>query len=137
MVPLVSSGQIVGPGPGFFPLIFSSALFILNAFSFFKEKSDKKFNFHESLFSGSRKKAFIFFFLNCLLLLFVYTFGLVIAILVFSLLSGFILKRQDVRSVFLFSAINTFVFYIVFIVLFKMAFPQGMFFRLLGIGWYI
>lgn len=137
MVPLVSSGQIAGPGPGFFPLVFSSALLILNVNSLIWDKGNKKFDFHASLLSGSGKKALIFFFLNCFLLLLVYAFGLVIAILIFSLLSGLALKRQSLRSVYIFSFINTFIFYFVFLVLFKMAFPRGVFFRMLGIGWYI
>lgn len=136
-VPLITRGQVVGPGPGFFPLVFSSALIVLSAYSFIRDRGAKKFNVRMSLFTGLGKKALIFFLLNCLLLLLVYAFGLLIAMLVFSLLSCVALQRQTLRSTVLFSFVNTAVFYVVFAMLFKMAFPRGMVFRMLGLGWYV
>ncbi len=52
-VPLFTNGQVKGPGPGFFPLIFSLHYFVYKCFLLFLwDKSDKKFNFRVSLITG-------------------------------------------------------------------------------------
>ena len=131
-VPLTYLG---GPGPGFTPLLYSVALFFFGVLFFFQDKSNKKFNFRASLLTGTGGKAFVFFLFNILLLLLIYAFGPFVAILVFSVLACFVLKRQTWRSIVLFSIITTTAFYYVFVVLFKISFQRGIIFRMLG--WYI
>ena len=128
-VPLVIN---VGPGPGLMPLIYSTGLLICGLFIFFSDKSSRKFNFRASLLTGVGGKAFVFFLLNFLLLLLLYAFGPFIAILVFSILTCFVLKRQTPRNMILFSIINTFAIYYIFVVLFKISFQRGLVFRMLG-----
>ena len=131
-VPLVR-GML--PGPGFLPLVYSIGLLIAGALLFFTDKSKKKINIRASLLTGAGRKAFIFFLLNWFLIVLVYAFGISVAMLVFTFLACFALKRQTPLSVVLFSIINTVVFYIIFVVLFQLPFERGIIFRMLG--WYI
>ena len=82
-------------------------------------------NFH-ALLQGDHKKALIFFFLNMLLLIMLFLFGPVISMFIFSVLVGFVLKRQSRKSVVLFSIIFVLCIYFVFISLLKMPFQMGL-----------
>jgi sulfite exporter TauE/SafE len=60
------------------------------------------------------------------LLIMLIFFGPIISMLFFSVLVGFLLKRQSKRTVVLFSVIFVFCIYFVFIKLLKMPFEMGL-----------
>ncbi len=119
---LFANGSI---SSGFAPLLYSLILFFCGIILFLSDKTKEKMNFH-ALLQGDHKKALIFFFLNMLLLIMLFLFGPVISMFIFSVLVGFVLKRQSRKSVVLFSIIFVLCIYFVFISLLKMPFQMGL-----------
>lgn len=127
-VPLVTVGNIA---EGFAPLLYSLVLFMCGIFMFISDKSGEKLNIRRWFLEGAHGKAFGFFLLNILFLILLFVFGSLIAVLAFSILASFVLKRQTPQGAVSFSIIYTIAFYVVFVVLLKMQFDRGIIFELL------
>lgn len=116
---------------GFAPLLYSLILAVCGIFLFFSDKTREKLNIRAWLVNVDRRKACLFFLLNVLLLIMLFFFGLIISMFVFSILSGYTLKRQAKKSMVLFSVIYVIGVYFVFVMVLKMPFDRGLVFDLI------
>jgi hypothetical protein len=130
-LPLVTVGNI---SEGFAPLLYSLSLLVSGVILFFSDKSKEKFSIRTWLLEKAHGKAFVFFLLNILLLIMCLIFGSFIAMLVFSILAGFALKRQTPRNMVLFSIVYVIIVYLTFVVILKMPFGKGIIFEILEYG---
>jgi hypothetical protein len=113
---------------GFLPLIYSIALLIAGIALFFIDKNKEKVDFRGWLTEGSKNKAFVFFLCNVLLVILVYLFGVLIAMLAYSVVSCMFIKRQTWKGIILFSVFYVAAIYLVFVILLKMPFDRGIIF---------
>jgi hypothetical protein len=120
-----------GIGAGFAPLFFSLGLLLCAVLLFVLDKSGEKFDVRLSLLKGEHGKAFVFFLLNIGMLILMYLFGPIVAMLVFSILVCISLKRQTSRGLILFSVIWVGILYFIFAVLLKIPFDKGIVFEIL------
>ena len=117
-------------GPGAAPMIFAVLLIVFAAILFLKDKSTKKFNFN-SLFKGTGLDALIFYAMNIVMAVLMHFFGTVIAMLVFSIMSLFFLRRtshQKPLMIILFSVVWVGILYLAFVVALRVPFETGILF---------
>jgi hypothetical protein len=126
---LFAAGNIA---EGFAPLFYSIGMFVCAVLLFFSDKSKEKFDVRSSLMTGTHGKAFVYFLLNILMLIFLYLFGPLIAMFVFSILACIGLRRQTLRSLILFSIVFVGIIYFIFVVILKLPFDKGLLFELMG-----
>jgi hypothetical protein len=118
-------------GTGFMPMLNSVVVLVFSVVLFITDKSKEKVDFHKLVVEGDPNKAFVFFLLNILLIILLYFFGPVIAMLGFTFLVCMVLKRYTLTSMVLFSIIWVGSIYFVFVVLLKIPFDRGIIFDML------
>jgi hypothetical protein len=128
-LPLLTTHNI---GPGFLPLVFSLGLLFCAVLLFFLDKSEEKFHVRESLLQGAPGKALVFFLLNVMMLILMYFFGPLPAMIVFSILALISLKRLTLSKLTVFSIVWVGILYFIFAVLLKIPFEKGIIFEMVG-----
>jgi hypothetical protein len=118
-------------GPGFTPLVFSLGLLVCAVPMFILDKSDKKFDVRACLLKGEPGKALGFFLFNVVLLILMYLFGTLVAMVVFCILAAVVLKRQTLLKLIVFSIAWVGILYFTFAVLLKVPFERGLVFEML------
>jgi len=123
-----SSGGKFNFGPGFMPFVFCTILFIFSAFFFFSDRDQPRLNWH-TLFDQYALQGWKYYLLNFGMLLLVFLVGMVPAMAVFGISSQLILKRQKLLWALLFNAIWVGMLYVIFVILLKVPFENGLLFN--------